>query len=314
MAAPLETTRTRLPGLSGTLSAACSQNSPALTSVSQVAVKSAQLIWSSRPIRGFAPAFSAKMSGRTSARMRWAALSSVTSAEIVATPSRARTEASASMSRATTVTLAPCATSASTSPMPRPRLPPVTTTFLSLRLMSSAPLFRYSQNDRGSKKESINARLVGHRFSPLAGAALFPAIELDLVRRRGSLPGFEQRLQAQQKDRPLGAAMVHEFHRLLPALVLEEDDGPVAFLSEIETNLCADPFLRPVDDLPHHALAGLKLENLHVDPAGAKAELDHAADLAVPLCGGGPPAGKTIEHGQCLVGIILGRRFDSDFV
>ena len=36
-------------------------------------------------MRGVAPALSTRMSGRTWARMRWAALSSVTSAEIVAT-------------------------------------------------------------------------------------------------------------------------------------------------------------------------------------------------------------------------------------
>jgi hypothetical protein len=39
------------------------------------------------------------------------------------------------------------------------------------------------------------------------------------------LPVSTQRLQAHQEDRPLGAAMVHEFHRFLPALVLEEDDA-----------------------------------------------------------------------------------------
>ena len=62
--------------------------------------------------------------------------------------------------------------------------------------------------------------------------------------------GFEKRLQAQQKDCPFGAAMVHELHRLLPALVFEENDGPVAFLFEIEAYLDADPFLGPVDYLP----------------------------------------------------------------
>jgi hypothetical protein len=64
---------------------------------------------------------------------------SVTSARIVATPSRSCTEARASASRATTVTRAPWATRASTSPRPRPRLPPVTITFMSLRLIVSAP-------------------------------------------------------------------------------------------------------------------------------------------------------------------------------
>src|SRR5258706_4085654 len=44
-----------------------------------------------------------------------------------------------------------------TSACPMPRFPPVTTTFLSLRLIGSAPLSRCSQNDRGSEKESSNA-------------------------------------------------------------------------------------------------------------------------------------------------------------
>src|SRR5436190_3145433 len=88
--------------------------------------------------------------------MRLAAVSSVTSAAIVTTPSRARTESSASTSRATTVTFALRATSASTSPRPSPRLPPVTTTRLSLRLIVLL-LFQLpvcKQDDRGSEKES----------------------------------------------------------------------------------------------------------------------------------------------------------------
>src|SRR5262249_42497242 len=71
--------------------------------------------------------------------MRWAAPSSVTSAEITATPSLSCTAASAAWSRATTVTLAPWFTRVSTSPRPRPRLPPVTTMVLSLRLIGLLP-------------------------------------------------------------------------------------------------------------------------------------------------------------------------------
>src|SRR5712664_3697007 len=48
--------------------------------------------------------------------------------------------------------------------------------------------------------------VVGHGFSPLVGAALFPAVELDVVWRGSAFPGFEKRLQAQQEDRPLGTA------------------------------------------------------------------------------------------------------------
>src|SRR4029077_5096879 len=108
--------------------------------------------------------------------------------------------------------------------------------------------------------------------------------------------------------------MMHELHRLLPTLVLEQDDGPVAFLFELEAYLGADPFFGTVDLLPLHAFGGLSLQDLHVETAGAKAELDHAADLAFPLRVDGPPRGKTFERGQCLVDIIQGTRFDSDFV
>jgi hypothetical protein len=98
--------------------------------------------------------------------------------------------------------------------------------------------------------------------------------------------------------------MVHELHRLLPTLVLEEDDGPVAFLSEIKAYCCADPFFGPVDHLPEHALTGIKLENLHVETAGAKAESEHSADFAFPLCVVRPPGGKAFKRGKRLIDII----------
>src|SRR3984885_1493112 len=44
-----------------------------------------------------------------------------------------------------------------------------------------------------------------HRLSPLAGALLFPTIELDLVRPGRTFAGFEERLKAQQEHRPFGA-------------------------------------------------------------------------------------------------------------
>src|ERR1700722_19699465 len=53
---------------------------------------------------------------------------------------------------------------------------------------------------------------------------LFPCVELDLVRPRRTGARFEQRLEAQQKPRPFGAAVMHELHRLLPAVVPEQDD------------------------------------------------------------------------------------------
>jgi hypothetical protein len=58
----------------------------------------------------------------------------------------------------------------------------------------------------------------------------------------------------------------------------------------------------------------MKLKHLHVETAGTKAELKHAADFAFSLCVVRPPGGKAFDGSQCLIDIGLRRRFDSDFV
>src|SRR5262249_62046327 len=93
-----------------------------------------------------------------------------------------------------------------------------------------------------------------------------------------------------------------------------EAAGPVAVLFEAEAYLWAKPLFGPVDHLPQDVLGGLKLENLHVEAAGAKAELEHAADLAFSSRVARPPAGKAFDRGQCLIDIVQRRRFDSDFM
>ncbi len=143
---------------------------------------------------------------------------------------------------------------------------------------------------------------------------LFPTVELDLVWPGRAFAGFEQRLEAQQKDRPFGAAVVHELHRLLPALMFEENNGPVTVLCQIEADLGAEPFFRAVNHLPQNALAGLQFENLHVEAAFAKAELQLAADLAFSLSVARPPAGKPRNGGQCVIDIVQRRRFDSNLM
>src|SRR5580658_8906448 len=102
---------------------------------------------------------------------------------------------------------------------------------------------------------------------------------------------------------------MQEFHRLLPALVLEKNNGPIAVLFEVETYYRAEPFFRPVDHLPENTLAGLQLENLHVEAAVAKAELEDAAGLAVAARVARPPSGKTFDSGQGLIDILRRRRF-----
>src|SRR6266478_2179366 len=187
--------------------------------------------------------------------------------------------------------------------------PPLRSSLVDIGIMASC-LSGCLLRERGQFRSSDASRSNASRR-----AALFPAVELDIVWMGRAFSGFEKRLQAQQKDRPLGAAVVHELHRLLPTLLFEEDDGPVAFLPEIPTYLCANPFCGSVDHLPQHVLGGLKLKNLHVDTAGHKAELDHSADFPrLPLRVACPPPGKTFDRGQRLIGIIQGRRFDSDFM
>src|SRR5258708_3849922 len=70
----------------------------------------------------------------------------------------------------------------------------------------------------------------------------------------------------------------------------------------------------PSNALQARGRAGLKLETLKVKTAGIKAELEHAADLALPLRVGRPPRGKTFDRGQGPVDITRGRRLDSDFM
>src|ERR1700677_3711771 len=144
--------------------------------------------------------------------------------------------------------------------------------------------------------------------------ALFPAVQFDFVWPGRAFAGFKKRLQTQQEDRPLCAAMVHELARLLPTLVFEQDDGPIPSLSELETDLRADPFFGPVDPLPQHASGGIKLKDLHVEAAGAKAKPEYATDVAFAFRGGRPPRGKTFDRGQCLKDTVEGRRFNSDLV
>jgi hypothetical protein len=44
--------------------------------------------------------------------------------------------------------------------------------------------------------------------------------------------------------------VVHEFHRLLPARMLEKNDCSVVVLFEVEAYLRTDPLLGSVDHLP----------------------------------------------------------------
>src|SRR6266850_3501861 len=100
------------------------------------------------------------------------------------------------------------------------------------------------------------------------GAASIPVERnVDVLRKRCTLAGFDERFHAHQKAGPFGAAMVHELTLLAPALVFEEHGGLRPLLLELEAHLAADPVRGPVDHLPKHAPGWLELEDLHVDAA-----------------------------------------------
>jgi hypothetical protein len=141
-------------------------------------------------------------------------------------------------------------------------------------------------------------------FLPFVDATLFPAIEFDLVWPGATFPCFEKRFEAEQEDRPLRAAMVHELHWLLPVCVLEKEDGPIVILFDVEAYFCPEPLFRSVNHPPENAPGWLKLEDLHIETTGTKAELDDTADLAVAPRVTGPPPGQTFNCGQCLIDII----------
>jgi hypothetical protein len=64
--------------------------------------------------------------------------------------------------------------------------------------------------------------------------------------------------------------------------MFEQDDGIVAFLLELKTDSCSDPFCGSFDYLPEHSLPGLELENVHVEAADLLAV---ARDALIPtLC------------------------------
>ncbi len=140
-----------------------------------------------------------------------------------------------------------------------------------------------------------------------------PQFQLSILMSFGSGAPFPVSTSDFRLIRKTAHLVVHELHRLLPTLVLEEHDGEVALLLEIETHLRSDPLFGPLDHLPEHALAGIELEHLHVEAAGPEAELENSADLALALRVGRPPRGEPFARGQCLVGVVQGR-LDSDSV
>ncbi len=90
-----------------------------------------------------------------------------------------------------------------------------------------------------------------------------PVADLHVVRAGLAFTRLAERLQAHEEGRPLGAAVVHELRRFPPALVLEQHDGEVVFLLELEADFRADPLGGPLD----HPRVGVQLCDPHVEDA-----------------------------------------------
>src|ERR1700761_1173785 len=101
--------------------------------------------------------------------------------------------------------------------------------FSRTRKASSSDWKVFRSTTRGVSVSPLMTFIIALSISSLLAAHswLFPTVELDLVWPGRAFAGFEQRFKAQQENRPLGTAVVHELPGFLPALVLEQHDGPV---------------------------------------------------------------------------------------
>jgi hypothetical protein len=94
------------------------------------------------------------------------------------------------------------------------------------RRQSSVRAAATAERTRGCTKNDGRRSLPGllvHTVVLLA--PLVADVDLQVVGRRATCSGLHQLSQAQEEDGPLGAAVVHEFHRLCPTGVREEHEG-----------------------------------------------------------------------------------------
>ena len=89
------------------------------------------------------------------------------------------------------------------------------------------------------------------------GRPLIPEVDLDVVGSRAAFPSFQPIHQAEQEGGPLGTAMVHEFHGLLPVGVREQDKGLNPFGFQLKSQVRAHPFFGPSYAFPLHEFVRL---------------------------------------------------------
>src|SRR5215831_4840213 len=102
-------------------------------------------------------------------------------------------------------------------------------------------------------------------------------VNLDVARRGMPVRFLELVTEAQQKCRPLRAAVVHELDGFFPVRVPEEHERLIVAPFEIEIDFGASPLWRAVDAAPAHALPRRRVEHLH----RAEAEVDGAAGVRI---------------------------------
>ena len=69
-------------------------------------------------------------------------------------------------------------------------------------------------------------------------------VNLDVIRRGMALTCFEHGFEAHQKCGPLGAAVMHEFNRIFPVGVLENNECLVAPGFQAKEDFRSYPFFR----------------------------------------------------------------------
>jgi len=81
----------------------------------------------------------------------------------------------------------------------------------------------------------------------------------------------------------------------------EQHDRVVTVLPQVPLHRRADPLLGAVDHAPPNPCGRPEIDDLHVETASRKTELEDAAEVAAALRVVGPPAGEALDGRQSVV-------------
>jgi hypothetical protein len=125
-------------------------------------------------------------------------------------------------------------------------------------------------------------------------------VDLHVVGKRMAFSALDPIPQAHEKDRPFGAAMVHELNWLLPPSMSEENEDLAVFCLQSESYFGPDPFVRASSATPLDQGIRLGRNYLHVEATAVGHETDHATRASVACGATDPPVGQSVQVDSAL--------------